>query len=48
MRTLLIDNHDSFTHNLFHLLAVTNGSEPVVVASADFHAGGSAQRQVIS
>lgn len=31
MRTLLIDNHDSFTYNLFHLLAEVNGSEPVVV-----------------
>lgn len=31
MRTLLIDNHDSFTYNLFHLLAAVNGVEPVVV-----------------
>ncbi len=31
MRTLLIDNHDSFTFNLFQLLAEVNGSEPVVV-----------------
>ncbi|HZO07408.1 MAG TPA: aminodeoxychorismate/anthranilate synthase component II [Solirubrobacterales bacterium] len=31
MRTLLIDNHDSFTYNLFHLLAEVNGCEPVVV-----------------
>jgi para-aminobenzoate synthetase len=31
MRTLLIDNHDSFTYNLFQLLAETNGVEPVVV-----------------
>lgn len=31
MRTLLIDNHDSFTYNLFHLLAEVNGEEPVVV-----------------
>jgi para-aminobenzoate synthetase len=33
MRVLLIDNHDSFTHNLFGLLAVVNGAEPVVVTS---------------
>jgi para-aminobenzoate synthetase len=31
MRTLLIDNYDSYTFNLFHLLGVVNGSEPVVV-----------------
>ena len=31
MRTLLIDNYDSYTFNLFHLLGEVNGSEPVVV-----------------
>ncbi len=31
MRTLLIDNYDSFTYNLFQLLAEENGIEPVVV-----------------
>ncbi|MDH5148894.1 aminodeoxychorismate synthase component I [Brevibacterium casei] len=31
VRTLLIDNADSFTFNLFHLLAEVNGCEPVVV-----------------
>ncbi|MGN6815167.1 MAG: anthranilate synthase component II [Solirubrobacterales bacterium] len=31
MRTLLIDNHDSFTYNLFQLLAEANGAEPIVV-----------------
>ncbi|HEX7279613.1 MAG TPA: aminodeoxychorismate/anthranilate synthase component II [Solirubrobacterales bacterium] len=31
MRTLLIDNHDSFTYNLFQLLAEVNGAEPLVV-----------------
>ncbi len=31
MRTLLIDNYDSFTYNLFQLLAEVNGSEPIVV-----------------
>jgi para-aminobenzoate synthetase len=31
MRTLLIDNYDSYTFNLFHLLGEVNGEEPVVV-----------------
>ncbi|HET9185789.1 MAG TPA: aminodeoxychorismate/anthranilate synthase component II, partial [Solirubrobacterales bacterium] len=31
MLTLLIDNHDSFTYNLFQLLAEVNGAEPLVV-----------------
>ena len=31
MKTLLIDNHDSFTYNLFQLLAEVNGEEPTVV-----------------
>jgi para-aminobenzoate synthetase len=35
VRTLLIDNHDSYTYNLFQLLAVVSGSEPVVVANDD-------------
>ncbi|MEB3371417.1 aminodeoxychorismate synthase component I [Saccharopolyspora mangrovi] len=33
MRTLLIDNHDSYTYNLFHLLARVNGCEPHVVTN---------------
>jgi para-aminobenzoate synthetase len=31
VRTLLIDNYDSFTFNLFHLLGEVNGAEPIVV-----------------
>jgi para-aminobenzoate synthetase len=31
MRTLLIDNYDSYTFNLFHLLGEVNGEEPLVV-----------------
>ncbi|GGP49872.1 aminodeoxychorismate synthase component I [Saccharothrix coeruleofusca] len=35
MRTLLIDNHDSFTYNLFQYLARVNGREPVVITHDD-------------
>jgi para-aminobenzoate synthetase len=31
MKTLLIDNYDSFTYNLLQLLAEANGDEPIVV-----------------
>ncbi|MFF8232924.1 aminodeoxychorismate synthase component I [Streptomyces caelestis] len=31
MKTLLIDNDDSYTYNLFQLIAEVNGEEPVVV-----------------
>jgi len=31
MRTLLVDNHDSYTYNVFHLLAAASGAEPMVV-----------------
>ncbi|HCG57018.1 MAG TPA: aminodeoxychorismate synthase component I [Brevibacterium sp.] len=31
MRTLLIDNYDSFTNNLYHYLAEVNGCPPVIV-----------------
>ncbi|WP_306206397.1 aminodeoxychorismate synthase component I [Actinoplanes sp. RD1] len=41
MRTLIVDNYDSFTWNLAHQLAEVNGSEPVVVRNDDpgWHAG---------
>ncbi|MFI1887327.1 aminodeoxychorismate synthase component I [Streptomyces jumonjinensis] len=35
MRILLVDNYDSFTYNLFHLLADVAGTEPVVVRNDD-------------
>lgn len=35
MRTLLVDNYDSFTYNLFHYLAEVNGQEPVVIRNDD-------------
>lgn len=31
MRTLIIDNYDSFTYNLFHYMAEVTGAEPVVL-----------------
>jgi para-aminobenzoate synthetase len=31
MRTLLVDNYDSYTYNVFHLLAAVSGEEPLVV-----------------
>lgn len=38
MRTLLIDNYDSYTYNLFQLLAKVNGVEPLVVTNDAPHA----------
>jgi para-aminobenzoate synthetase len=35
MRTLLIDNHDSYTYNLFQLITQVNGIEPVVMVNDD-------------
>ncbi|MFF9007202.1 aminodeoxychorismate synthase component I [Streptomyces goshikiensis] len=35
MRTLLIDNHDSFTYNLFHQITEAGGREPEVVSNDD-------------
>ena len=52
MKTLLIDNYDSFTYNLFQLLAEANGEEPTVVrndgASWSELAGGDFDNVVIS
>jgi para-aminobenzoate synthetase len=31
VKTLLVDNHDSYTYNVFHLLAAASGTEPMVV-----------------
>jgi para-aminobenzoate synthetase len=31
MTTLLIDNYDSYTYNVFHLLAAVSGEEPIVI-----------------
>jgi para-aminobenzoate synthetase len=31
MSTLLVDNYDSYTYNVFHLLAAASGEEPIVV-----------------
>jgi len=36
VRVLLIDNHDSFTRNLEHLLATTLGSPPVLLTHGPF------------
>ncbi|MFE1166480.1 aminodeoxychorismate synthase component I [Nocardiopsis sp. NPDC058789] len=35
MRLLLVDNHDSYTYNLFQLLARVLGSEPLVLTNDD-------------
>jgi para-aminobenzoate synthetase len=35
LRILLIDNHDSFTYNLFHMLALATGRDPLVVLNDD-------------
>jgi para-aminobenzoate synthetase len=35
VRTLLVDNYDSYTYNLFQLIAQINGTDPVVVRNDD-------------
>ncbi|MFL1376881.1 aminodeoxychorismate synthase component I [Nocardiopsis protaetiae] len=35
MRVLLVDNHDSYTYNLFQLIAEVAGAEPVVLTNDD-------------
>jgi para-aminobenzoate synthetase len=37
MRTLLVDNYDSFTYNLVHQIARVTGEEPTVVRNDDPH-----------
>ena len=39
MRWLVVDNHDSYTHNLVQLLAVVTGTDPVVVSDDDVAPG---------
>uniref|UniRef100_A0A7R9UDA3 aminodeoxychorismate synthase n=1 Tax=Pinguiococcus pyrenoidosus TaxID=172671 RepID=A0A7R9UDA3_9STRA len=36
VRTLLVDNYDSYTYNLFQLLSIVNGCEPVVITNDQF------------
>ena len=31
MSTLLVDNYDSYTYNVFHMLAAASGEEPIVI-----------------
>ncbi len=33
MKTLILDNYDSFTYNIYQLLAEVNGQEPVVITN---------------
>jgi len=39
VRWLVVDNHDSYTHNLVQLLAVATGTDPVVVSDEDVAPG---------
>ncbi len=33
MSTLLVDNYDSYTYNVFHILAAVSGEEPIVITN---------------
>jgi para-aminobenzoate synthetase len=46
VRTLLLDNYDSYTYNLYQQLAVINGQPPVVFRNDD--EGGDFYRVVVS
>jgi len=35
-RTLIVDNYDSYTHNLFHLVYSVTGDEPLVIRNNDW------------
>jgi hypothetical protein len=35
LRSLLIDNYDSYTYNLYQLIAEVNGVEPLVMRNDD-------------
>jgi para-aminobenzoate synthetase len=35
LRTLLIDNYDSYTYNLYQLITNVNGVEPMVMRNDD-------------
>jgi para-aminobenzoate synthetase len=45
MKTLIIDNYDSFTYNLFHLIADINQEEPIVVYNSDHDWGALSSRR---
>ena len=36
LRTLLVDNYDSYTYNLYQILAQVNGNVPIVIYNDEF------------